>query len=566
VSAPPTSPAEAPEPVSGPPPPPPRDARRLEDEGPRSWLYDHLRLRRFDVLAMGILLVVAFVFRFFSPIFPDLFAGKGFIGNCVQSTPIDARGAKGTLCGLSYPYQQANPQSGEPAEGQVFDEIYFGVFAHNDLKGVSYFDPEPPVAKYLIAAGEWGYGEWRKVTQGLPGDPADLGFNTFGWRIMVCIFGTLAVPLMYLLAFKLWPNRWFAVAAGVLCCFDGMFFVQSRIGMIDIFPIFFVMLAYTLFLFHLESRTPQRAVITLLLTGTVLGVAIASKWIALAALASIVFFLVARPIVRRVGVRIGEWSWRPPVAGPLLPGNTNWLIYLCAGVTALFTIPVAIYLLSWIPFFTRGQFHTLQDLLTYQYQVYMYHATLTATHPYGSKWFQWPFSIRPVAYYYQGDGLGLDASSGQQLVAGIVNLGNPAIWWASVPALLALPYFIVKDRSWPATVILVGFLTQYLPFIKISRVMFQYHYFGGLIFAILALAYVLARVHQARLVVAVGFDGESDSAGETRVPTGWILPAFLVLAVVAFLYFYPVWTGLPISFTSYISGFPAGKMWFPSWI
>ena len=43
----------------------------------------------------------------------------------------------------------------------------------------------------------------------------------------------------------------------------------------------------------------------------------------------------------------------------------------------------------------------------------------------------------------------------------------------------------------------------------------------------------------------------------------------LAIAVLFFLYFYPVWTGLPISDLAYLNepgGLWAGKMWFPSWI
>ena len=140
--------------------------------------------------------------------------------------------------------------------GEIFDEIYFAQFAQDDLKGIKYFDPEPPLAKLMIAAGEWLYGEWRIVFEGANGNPADLGFTPFGWRWMGSIFGTLCIPLMYLLAMRLWPNRLFAIAAATLTCFDGMFFIQSRIGMIDIFPIFFILLAYYVFHLHLQSKTP----------------------------------------------------------------------------------------------------------------------------------------------------------------------------------------------------------------------------------------------------------------------------------------------------------------------
>ncbi len=545
----------------------PADVRDEAAAASRSWLLERLRLDRTDLVAMGVLLLVAFVFRFFSPIMPDLFSGHlGLVSNCVQNTPVDVRNDTGTLCGLAYPYQRSYAQPGQapsPPNGQVFDEIYFGVFAHDDLKGIPYFDPEPPLSKLMIAAGEWGYGWWRATFQGAHGDYADLGFNTFGWRIMACIFGSLCVPLMYLLARQLWPVRLFAITAATLVCFDGMFFVQSRIGMIDIFPIFLILLSYMMFLIHLDSRSERDSIVTLLLTGVAIGLAIAAKWISLAALATIIFFLVMRPVLRRVQVSGGEgersWRWSR-IAGPDLPGGARPAIYLPAAILAFALIPLVIYLASWIPFFTRGQFHGLPDLIEYQKQAFIYHATLTATHPYGSPWFSWPWLYRPVAYYYEYQGLGVDQLTGRPLVAGIVDLGNPVIWWASIPAVLSLPYFVFRHRSFPAALILVGFLTQYLPWARISRVIFLYHMFGGLVFMVLALAYVLVRMQQAG---PIRFDVRGT---ELVLSTRMLVPAYLALVVVAFLYFYPVWTALPISDNSYLSGFPLGKMWLRTWI
>jgi dolichyl-phosphate-mannose-protein mannosyltransferase len=535
----------------------------------RFGLLERLGVQRPDLLLMGALLVVAFVLRFYSPLMPDFVAnpfGGAPLSNCVHNTPVDAQNTPGTRCGLAYPYQRNGAQQGQPASppnGQVFDEIYFAVFAHNDLKGISYFDPEPPLGKEIIAAGEWLYGGWRALTEGARGDFADLGFNTFGWRIMSCIFGSLCVPLMYLLALQLWRERWFAIAAATLCCFDGMFFIQSRIGMIDIFPIFFNMLALTIFLVHWRARTEVESLVTLVLTGVVLGLAISAKWISLAVLATVAFFLVARPLAHHASVALGSgerlWRWGR-LEGPTLPGRARAGAYVVTAVAALVAIPAALYVASWIPFFLRGQFHSFGDLVAYQKETYLYHANLTATHPYGSKWYSWPFLIRPVAYYYESTGLGTDAFSGHSLVAGMVNIGNPLIWWAAIAAVLALPYFVLRHRSFPAAVILVGFVTAYLPFSRVTRVMFLYHMFGGLVFMILALAFVLVRIQKSG-PVAIEFFGD-----RWKFSLRWVTPAFLVATVLLFLYFYPVWTALPISDSSYLSGFPAGKMWLSSWI
>jgi dolichyl-phosphate-mannose--protein O-mannosyl transferase len=208
----------------------------------------------------------------------------------------------------------------------------------------------------------------------------------------------------------------------------------------------------------------------------------------------------------------------------------RWDAYIPLALVALAVIPVVIYVESWYPFFARGQFQSLADLINYQVESYRYHATLTATHPYGSPWWSWPFLSRPVLYYAEYTNLGVDHWTGQALIARIENLGNPWIWWTSLPCVLALPYFIVRHRSFPAAVILLGFVTQYLPWSHISRVLFMYHMFGGLIFMILALAFVLAWI-------------------ATHFPSGGrkLLVAHLGLTVVFFLYFYPVWTALPIS-------------------
>jgi len=523
---------------------------------------------RWDLIAILVFTCVAFVLRFFSPILPDFFVHPfqgPAITDCVSSTPIDAKGDLGTLCGLAYPFNRGYPDTNNvlsPPNGQVFDEVYFPVDAYDDVKGMeqctwhsdhckyNYFDPEPPLAKLMIAAGEWGYGWYRVHFEGARGDYIDLGFNTFGWRIAACLFGTLCIPMMYLLARRLWSNRLFPIAAATLVCFDGMFFIQSRIGMIDIFPIFIILLAYFLYLVHIQSRGATSSVVSLIALGVVLGIGIASKWIVLAAYLSIVFFLLMRMIRRKVDIRIGPrdrplWEWGRG-DGPALPGDVYWPSYFGVAVAALVVIPIGIYLMSWYPFFARGQFQTLADLIEYNKNSYIYHATLTATHPFGSPWWSWPLLSRPVLYYAEYSGLGTDAFTGQPLVARMADLGNPWIWWTSLPCVLSLPYFVIRHRSFPAAVILLGFITQYLPWSHITRVLFMYHMFGGLVFMILALAYVLCYL--------------ADKLN--RRGRHLLIAAHLATAVLFFGYFYPVWTAVPISTSAYFSG-PGTPLWGP---
>src|SRR5207245_10805645 len=142
----------------------------------------------------------------------------------------------------------------------------------------------------------------------------------------------LCIPMMYLFARRLWPNRIFAISAATLVCFDGMFFIQSRIGMIDIFPIFLILLAYFLYLVHIQSRTTRASLISLFALGIVLGIGISSKWIVLAAFASILFLMVVRAIRRHVDFNVGPpgdpiWTWGRS-DGTSIPGGVAWTIYL----------------------------------------------------------------------------------------------------------------------------------------------------------------------------------------------------------------------------------------------
>src|SRR5581483_1836356 len=122
-------------------------------------------------------------------------------------------------------------------------------------------------------------------------------------------------------------------------------------------------------------------------------------------------------------------------------------------------------------------------------------------------------------------------------------------------------WYAFRDRSFPAVLIVVGFVTQYLPWARVPRVIFLYHMFGGLIFMVLALAFVLAR-----LAGSAGFEVRFGDRARLAVRGRTLAWAHLVIAVLFFAWFYPLWTGLPMSAKPLLIGFPAGKAWFPTWV
>ena len=75
----------------------------------------------------------------------------------------------------------------------------------------------------------------------------DTGSHAFAWRFPGVIAGALTVGLLYLLARILFRRRLVAGLVGLFVLFDGMFFVQSRIGMNDVYVGLFIVAAYTVF-------------------------------------------------------------------------------------------------------------------------------------------------------------------------------------------------------------------------------------------------------------------------------------------------------------------------------
>ena len=510
------------------------DAHRVVEASRAAWW----RIDRYDLYWLIALTLIAGILRFASPIFLDVFAHPG------SSAPISA-------WGLGHNYQDPSlPGLGKandiaPNSPFVFDELYFANDAHNDLLGRDYFDPEPPLAKLIIALG-------IKL----------FGFNSFGWRFMPALFGTALIPLMYLLARQLLAVRFFAIAAGVLTAFDGMTFVEARTAVIDIIPITLVVLAYLLFHLHLTADTVFRRRLMIALTGVTLGLALGAKWTTLAAYGTIVVILALRLILRwtRYDSATGGVVLLSLAILPAIFYGLSFIRYLTIthGITNLPQPALAV-----LPFhFDPGG--AWREIAEWHRQTWLYHLNLKADHIFYSPWWSWPLDFRPVVYYYTGQGLGVDQSSGSTLVAEIFNLGNPLIWWAATFSLVGiavgLPALIrdyrsrhgldsadaaapdlagpVDQRLYTSVFILIAFFAAWLPLARIPRGLFLYHMLGGLpaMFLALSLALTYFRTVRGRLPgLALRING--------AVPAY----AYLLMVIGFFVYFYPLWTGLPLT-------------------
>jgi hypothetical protein len=174
----------------------------------------------------------------------------------------------------------------------------------------------------------------------------------------------------------------------------------------------------------------------------------------------------------------------------LLPGRANGLPWLFA-LGCLTLIPVAVYVVSYLPWVALGNQLVAgvpgtdgQTLLDLTRSMYQYHDELRATHAASSPWWAWMLDLKPV-WMYLGD-------MADGLTSNIYDAANPLILWSSIGGLAYTGIAAWRRRSPALALVVVMFLSLWLPWARIDRATFQYHLTGSLPFALLALALLLS--------------------------------------------------------------------------
>ena len=130
----------------------------------------------------------------------------------------------------------------------------------------------------------------------------DVGQHEFAWRLPGVLAGAAMAGFLFLLARILFRRRTVALFVAVLCVADGMLFVQSRIGMNDAYVGLGIVAAYTLFAALWTGVWRHRGAfwIAMPVIGAFLGLALASKWVALYAIVGMGFLILVRSALGRL--------------------------------------------------------------------------------------------------------------------------------------------------------------------------------------------------------------------------------------------------------------------------
>jgi 4-amino-4-deoxy-L-arabinose transferase-like glycosyltransferase len=237
-----------------------------------------------------------------------------------------------------------------------------------------------------------------------------------------------------------------------------------------------------------------------------------------------------------------RWLRRPAVYG------NPFGIAFDVIIAAMVVVGGAVYIAAYIPHFLMG--HNLVDVVSLQHEMYWYHSTLKATHPYASKWWQWPILQKPISYFYtdfRPANLRNDPTA--CCVAEILALPNPFVWWAglvTVPAVAVLGWL---ERNKGYALLVTAYFLQWLPWIGSPRIAFEYHFYPNLSIIVLANAIILQRIWKWR--------SNEGPVSLPRIGVG----IYLAIVVIAFFYFYPVLAGVHVTWDAWHN-----RMWQTSWI
>ena len=317
------------------------------------------------------------------------------------------------------------------------------------------------------------------------------------------------------LSFCSWRRLWtFVVLVGLFTATDGLFVVESRYGLLNVYMVLLGLLSQWLWLLK-DGANWQRGVMLTILSGVCLGCAIAVKWNGLGFALSLLIWEIIR------GRKLSSFC-------------------------LLIIFSILTYAAVWLPHLrlTEATFGSVHASL------FSFHRALSADgHAACSRWFTWPLLIKPITYWYEKKGA---------TAYTVNNMGNPALWWFS-SAVMLLSFDRLREmgdslfrkcrlplleRNLLHTFFVVCYCSNLLPWVVVRRCTFVYLYMPAAVFGFMGFAWVVSGwlYHPSASVRWMG----------------WMI---CVVTAVAFWFWLPLSIGSPLSESAL-----QARWWLRSWI
>ena len=395
---------------------------------------------------------------------------------------------------------------GEP-NTVVFDEVYFGNFTNDYIRGTYFFDIHPPLGKELLFFGSQ-----------ISGYKGDLIFGHIGQdfkndhikklRFWPSLTGSLITPVMYLtLRLNDCTYLWSCVCS-ILPALDNAMLVESRFVLIDSYLWFFAVLC--IFFCSLTVRFPSRCYILAVLTGLAAGATTSVKFTgAGVAIGVVIAFFMHFPI------------------------PNAFMMSFYAGLSGVFVL-ISSFVMHFylLPHpgpgcnFHRRKFCTELKNRELNYLVETFNLIkimLTSNfgiqekHPYASKWWQWPLQLGYGNWmWFVGD---------KQIWC----VGSPVVWYFAFFGMLLFVIFSSINRRLRSSLwIFITYLLSYLPFGLIKRAMWNYHY--------------IIPLELSLITAGVFFGSTKNKYVNLALPL-----VILALGLIAYIVLLPITNGHPIT-------------------
>ncbi len=421
----------------------------------------------------------------------------------------------------------------------------------------------PPVGKWMIGSGQWLFG-------------VD---STMGWRFAAAVVGTLSILLLGRIVWHMWHNALLATVASVLLAADGHHFVHSRTGLLDIFLMFWVLVAFWCLIRDRESGRARLAELVgamptharaamrwgprvgmrwwRLAAGVSLGLAVGTKWSGLFFIATFGLMIVLWDIGARRTIGARRWF----SAGILRDGIPAFV--------SIVPIALVTYLGTWTGWFvTDGGYKRnwaaanpargiaenvpdpLRSLWSYHQEILAFHVGLANEHAWSSSPWSWLVQGRPTLFFSEWPKQGESGCRADECVTYIASLGNLFVWWGATAGLVVVLFLWLFGRDWRAGAALTGLVAGWLPwFLYQTRTIYSFY----------AVAFVpwLVLIVITCMALVLG----RDDASLTRRRWGSIIViGYAVGAVALFIWYYPVYTAQTIPREEW-----QWRLWFDFW-
>ena len=195
----------------------------------------------------------------------------------------------------------------------------------------------------------------------------------------------------------------------------------------------------------------------------------------------------------------------------------------------MFALPILVYMLVLLINCNENYWHYILNWHNYALS---FHLGLKGDHDFASRWYDWLYLRQPITYY--------QSKLPENYYASIVLLGNPAIWWSSIVAfgysLYTMFYGSNKEYLFLP---FITFSVYYFGWSVIGREQFLFYVLPVAPFLFVLLANLLFDLYKKKAVIFFG----------------WVM-----LALAMFFFFYPLWSGRPIS-----EKYFHATQWLPDW-